>query len=456
MFMNENQINSSGFNRRDFLRGGSMAAMMAFMGGVELFAQTNAAPPGGEVKPGLKVKVAVIGLGTWGRDILKTLARLPIAEVVAICDKYAPSVKRASGDAPNAEQVEDYKKILENKNIKAVVIATPTHLHKDLVIEALKAGKHVYCEAPIAHTVEDAKAIAVAAKAAPQQVFQPGLQLRSDPQRHFLLPFIRSGALGAWVMARAQWNKKHSWRNTSPKPEREKELNWRLDPAVTLGMIGELSGNQLDQAAWFFNAKPTAIEGSGNIAFWKDGREVADTVQATVHYSNGVFLTYSGTLANSFDSDYEMFYGSDSAVMLRGSNAWLFKEVDSPLLGWEVYTKKENFYKETGIVIKAGASKSADQGASTAPEEPFTNTPLSYALGNFLRNAFDIATAVDDFKASFGDDDAEALKEHLAKVRRQPAAGYLEGYQAAVTAIKAAEAVKTGKRVELPADLFTV
>jgi predicted dehydrogenase len=454
--MKENEIDSSGFNRRDFLRGGSMAALMTFMGGVELFAQTNAAPPGGVSKLGFKVKVGIIGLGTWGREILKTMVRLEIAEVAAICDKYAPSVKRASGDAPNAEQVADYKKILENKEIKAVVIATPTHLHKELVIEALKAGKHVYCEAPLAHTIEDAKAIAAAAKAAPLLVFQPGLQLRSDPQRHFMLPFISSGALGPWVMARAQWNKKQSWRNTAPKPEREKELNWRLEPDLSLGMIGELGCNQLDQAAWFFNSKPKAIEGSGIIAFWKDGREVADTVQATIHYSNGVFLNYSATLANSFDSDYEMFYGSDSAVMLRGSNAWLFKEVDSPLLGWEVYTRKENFYKETGIVIKAGASKSAKQGDSAEPESPYTNTPLSYALGNFLRNSFDVATAAKDFTDTVGDDDQEGLIAHIAKVNRQPAADYLEGLQATVTAIKAAEAVKTGKRVELAADLFTV
>jgi len=454
--MKDNEIDSSGFNRRDFLRGGSMAAVMAFMGGVELFAQTNAAPPGGETKASFKVKVGLIGLGAWGREVLKTLVRLPMAEVAAICDKYTPAVKRASTDAPGAEQVDDYQKILANKEIKAIVVATPTHLHKEIVLAAIKAGKHVYCEAPMAHTIEDAKEIASAAKGSPHLVFQPGLQLRSDPQRHFMLPFIRSGALGPWVMARAQWNKKQSWRNTAPKPEREKELNWRLEPDLSLGLIGELGCHQLDQAAWFFNSKPKAIDGSGTIAFWKDGREVPDTVQATVHYSNGVFLNYSATLANSFDADYEMFYGSDSAVMLRGSNAWLFKEVDSPLLGWEVYTKKENFYKETGIVIKAGASKSANQGASTTPEEPYTNTPLSYALGNFLRNSFDVATAADDFKASFGDDDPEALREHLSKVRRQPAAGYLEGLQSAVTTIKAAEAVKTGKRVEIPAEFYTI
>jgi predicted dehydrogenase len=451
--MNENQNLFSGVSRRDFIRSGSFATAMAMMGGVQLFAQASATPAA-ENKAGIKVKVAVVGLGTWGREILRTLARIPSAQVVAICDKYGASVRRAAPDAPNAKTVEKFEAILEDKEITAVVIATPTHQHKDLVIAALKAGKHVYCEAPIAHTIEDAKEIAKAAKAAPQFVFQPGLQLRSDPQRHHLVPFIRSGALGTWAGGRAQWHKKMSWRANSPNPEREKELNWRLDPALSLGLIGELSCHQLDQAAWFFNARPTAVYGSGAINFWKDGREVADTVHALVEYSNGVQLAYDGTLANSFDADYEMFFGSDSAVMLRESSAWLFKEVDAPLLGWEVYAKKENFYKETGIVLKVGGSKATDQVSQQQVVEPYTNTPLSFALGNFLRNAFDIAGAVEDFKSTFGEDDPDGLKDHLSKVRRQPAADYQDGYENAVTAIKAAEAVRTGKRVEISKDLY--
>src|SRR6185295_19305559 len=124
-----------------------------------------------------------------------------VAETVAICDTYPAMLSRGAKDAPKAIQTKDYKTILDNKDINAVIVATPTHLHKEIVLAALKAGKHVYCEAPLAHTIEDAREIALAAKAAKKQIFQAGLQMRSDPQRQFLLPFIRSGALGKPVLA---------------------------------------------------------------------------------------------------------------------------------------------------------------------------------------------------------------------------------------------------------------
>ena len=207
-------------NRRAFVQRGSFAAMLAALGAVELRAQAQAPA---EKKAAFTVNVAVIGLGPWGREIVNTLARTKEAKIVAICDTYPAMLKRTAENAPGAAQESDYKKVLADKNVQAVVIATPTHQHKQLVSEALAAGKHVYCEAPLAHTIEDARAIAAAAKAAPTSVFQAGLQLRSDAQRHFLLQFIRSGALGKNIFSRAQWHKKQSWRKSSPNPDRERE-----------------------------------------------------------------------------------------------------------------------------------------------------------------------------------------------------------------------------------------
>lgn len=451
--MNENEQ----FNRRDFLKGGSVATLMTVLGsGVELLAQTNA-PAGAEKKPaGPKVKIGVIGLGVWGREIVNTLARQEQAEIAAICDTYPAFLRRSSSLAPGAAQVADYKALLENKDIPAVVVATPTHQHKDIVLAALKAGKHVYCEAPLANTIEDAKAIALAAKGAKQVVFQSGLQMRSEPQRHFLLPFIRSGALGPFVKARAQFHKKQSWRATSPNPEREKELNWRLDKALSLGLVGEIGSHAIDQATWYLNARPVAVTGFGAITFWKDGREVPDTVQAIIEFPGKVFMNYEATLANSFDSDYEVFYGSDAAVMMRESKAWMFKEADSPLLGWEVYARKETFYHETGIALVANASKSVNTGDQGAPP-PFTNTPLAEALKNFLLNSADVSAAKEDFINNFGGDDADALSEQLMKVKHErgrPAAGYQEGFAATVTSIKANEAVLSGQRLELKPEWY--
>ena len=442
------------WNRREFLRGSSLMALATLLGGVRLM-RPEAAAEEPEPAPAERVKVGLIGLGQWGRELLDQLLRLPQAEVAAICDNYPAMLRRSAKRVPDAFTTEDYRAVLDRKDISAVVVATPTHLHKDIVLAALEAGKHVYCETPLAHTVEDAQAIARAALKHPRQVFQPGLQLRSDPQRHFLLPFVRSGALGRMAMARAQWNKKTSWRQTSPNPEREAAMNWRLAPDISLGLLGEIGMHQIDQVSWFFGALPTTIHAFGTVAFWRDGREVHDTVQAVVEYPEGLRLLYSATLANSFEAEAEIYYGSDAAVMIRGSSAWMFKEADAPLLGWEVYARKDAFYKETGISLRADASKLRAQGDQGQAQTETADPPVYFALQSFLRNTRELATAVQDFVSLYGDSDPQALAEYLAKeVRRLPAADVLEGYRATVLAIKANESARTGKPVTLPAGLF--
>ncbi len=451
--MNENETKFQEFNRRDFLRGGSAATLMTLLGGVELYAQPAAEPAAAEAT-GPKLKVGVIGLGPWGREILNTLALVPQAEIAAICDNYGSSIRRLAKEFPHVATTEDYKTILANADIPAVVIATPTHKHKDIVLDALKAGKHVYCEAPLANTVEDARAIALAAKAAKQSLFQAGLQGRSDPQQLFVFKFIRSGAVGQSVLARAQWHKKTSWHAQSSNPDREKELNWRLDKSISLGLIGELGCHALDQTAWFLSAMPTAVTASGSLLIWTDdGRDVADTAQASFEFPGGIPFIYDATLCNSFDSAYEMLYGTNAAVMSRDGRTWMFKEVDSPLLGWEVYAAKDQFYKDTGIALLADASKPKPAGGQ-APN-PIATAPLFSAMVNFSRNAIDFSAAKKDYIEAFGDSDVDALNEHLAKkVQLRPAAGYVEGLQATVAVIKANEALLTGRRVAIKPELF--
>jgi predicted dehydrogenase len=452
--MNNDSFNGE-FNRRDFIQSGSLATVMAMLGGVQLITPQAAAE---ETKPtGAKVKVAVIGCGGWGRELLKMLGRLELAQVVAICDTYPAAMRKCASDAPGAKQVGDYNTLLADNTVQAVFIATPSHQHRDIALAALKAGKHVYCEAPLGNTVEDAKAIALAANAAPRQIFQAGLQMRSDPQRHFLLPFIRSGALGTSVMARAQHHKKESWRSASPNPDREKAINWRLDPATSPGLIGEIGIHQVDQAGWFLNDRPLAVTGFSSLVHWKDGRQVPDTIHAMFEYAKGVRLDYDATLANSFDADYEVYYGTYAAVMMRESKAWMFKEVDSPLLGWEVYAKKEQFFNETGIALVAGASKQESFTAKPDPATLLAATPLYNALANFLFNVNELETAVQNFVDTYGADDPAALADHIAKEvvpRRKPGATAIEGFHATVIALKANEAIVARQRIEFKDEWF--
>ncbi|MBI4323646.1 MAG: Gfo/Idh/MocA family oxidoreductase [Chloroflexi bacterium] len=451
----------SDLNRRDFLRGSSLTSFMMLMGGVEIKAQetpkTDGAPTSYKAA-GPSVNCAVIGCGPWGREILKTLARRPNTPVLAVCDTYAVSLKRAKQAAPNAEPIQDYRKVLDNKEVQAVFVVTPSHLHREIVLAALQAGKHVYCEAPIASTIEDARVIAQAAKAAEKVNFQPGLQNRSDPQLRHLSDFIRTGAMGKTVMARSQWHKKQSWLISSPNPDREKEINWRLSKETSSGLIGEIGIHQVDVGSWFIMDQPVAVTGYGSIQHWKDdGRDVPDTIQAVIEYPGGVVLTFDCTLANSFDADYDIYYGTDSAIMVRERKAWMFKEVDSPLLGWEVYARKEAFYRETGIVLGANATKLKAQGDKPAEGASLDEeTALSYAIEAFLTNSHNLQAGVEDFAAAFDINDKAALREYLTTLNksRLAGAGFKEGYESAVTVIKANEAIMTGKKVTFQKEWF--
>lgn len=445
-------------SRRAFLRNGSFAAAASLLGGVELVAAAEV--PADAPETVAKVPCALVGLGPWGREMLTTLARIPRARVAAICDTYPASLKRAAVIARGAEAIADARQVFENQEIRAVFVATPSHLHRELAIEALRAGKHVYCEAPMASRSEDARAIALAARqAAPRLHFQVGLQGRADPLRHLVASFFKAGTAGKVALARAQWNRKHPWRYVAPNPAREKEVNWRLDPRLSAGLMGEIAVHHFDAASWFLGIRPTAVSGSGAVRLWTDdGRQLPDTAQAVLEYPEGLRFTELCTLANSFDSEHEVYYGSDAAMVLRGGKAWMFKEADAPLLGWEVHARKEPFYKDTGLVLVANASKQkekpATEGATDGGVPELQISPLHHALEAFLRTVGDLDGAAQDFVAAYGSDDSAALRKHLEGVPRQPAAGYTEGFESAIIAIQANEAVLKGSRIELQPEWF--
>jgi predicted dehydrogenase len=457
--VNENETLPD-FNRRNFLKHTSLATIMAMMGGIELraddAAKTYTPPVLTKAPPDPTVKFGVIGLGARGREILKELSLFPNTPVTAICDAYHSSLHRAKADAPSAESFEDYEKLLGSKDVEAVVIATPTHMHTKMVLAALQAGKHVYCEAPLAHTVEDTKTIAKAARDSVKLVFQPGLQERSHPERQFLLPFIRAGSLGEPVMARAQSHQKNSWFTPSSNPDHEQALNWRLHSATSTGLMGEIGIHQIDVVSWFMKARPTAITGFGSIMHWKDGRDVADTVQGVFEYPGGLHLAYDATLCNSFDKDYEMYFGTQSAVMVRDGKAWLFYESGAELGGWEVYARKDTFYESLGIALVANATKQTAIGTS-ATSAAWPHSPLYYALDAFQKNVGLVAKDIKDYMDLASDDDPKALAEHVKGIRLYGrAADWQDGLEATVIGIKANEAVVGQKRVELDKELFEI
>jgi predicted dehydrogenase len=234
--------------------------------------------------------------------------------------------------------------------------------------------------------------------------------------------FVEAGVLDKIVQVRAQRHKRESWRRPAPTPEREREVNWRLDPAVSAGLMGEIGLHQIDTVNWFLGQLPQAVSGFGGVLAWADGREVADTVQCVFEYPNGLRVLYEATLANSFDGAYELLLGTQGTILLRGLRGWLFKEADSPLLGWEVYAKKEQLVNETGIVLIANATKLIEQGKDPAE-----------------------AAVVEEGK----DELYYSVESFLTAIRKgeKPVCTVEDGLRAAVVALQANEAVRTGTRI---------
>ncbi len=364
-------------DRRTFLKqaGGTVAAMMMF----HELAWAEDAPLSGQVT------VAIIGMGQQGRAMAGELQKIAGVRIAAICDVDPGRLRSGARRVADVAQFDDHKKLLdEAKDVQAVFVATPTHEHRAIVENAIAAGKHVYCEAPLASTVEDCQAIVSAARAA-STVCAAGLLARSNPVYQLARSFYRSDALRDLAAMRAQSNQKTSWRVPAPDKSREEALNWKLDPKVSIGLPGELGTHQFDVFHYFRDVYPTSVQGRGAIMVHKDGRKIDDTVTALLGFDDGSVLEYGATLGNSFEATNEVFFGSNAAIKLAWTHGWMFKEADAPTLGWEVYANRQRFGNDEGITLIADATQLAAQGKLESGVG-LPNPPLYYGLADFLKS----------------------------------------------------------------------
>ena len=374
---------------------------------------------------GANLRVGLVGCGRQGRSILAELAKIEGVSVTAICDTDERRLSSSARRAPDAKAYADHKALLEANEVDAVIVATPTHLHVGPATDALSAGKHVYCEAPLAHTVEDAQTISKAAKGA-SVVFQAGFLGRSNPVYKLARSFVRSGAIRDVISMRAQYRKKQSWISPSNDPAREKLLNWKTNPEISLGLAGEFGAQQLDVLQWFTGKYPVAVSGAGSVVAWPDGRKVDDTIVCTLEYPGDVQTHYEATLGNSLGGTHEEIFGTMGAVRLAWTHGWMFKEADSATQGWEVYANRQSFHNDEGITLIADATKLAAQGKlkeGVGLPEP----SIYYGIADFVKSVVegaDVATSAS------------------------------EGLRATVVGILAAQAVATGERVEIDPALF--
>src|SRR5436309_320047 len=151
-----------------------------------------------------KLRIAVIGAGQIGRHHMEAIRRCPRAQLVAIADTSRPRLAEAAERFGVAEQFVDHRRLLARGDVDAVSIALPNHLHASVAIDALKAGKHVHLDKPIAMNARQAAGILAVAKKA-RRVFMVGQNQRFTRDTQLLKQFIDRGALGEIYHARAWW-----------------------------------------------------------------------------------------------------------------------------------------------------------------------------------------------------------------------------------------------------------
>jgi predicted dehydrogenase len=301
-------------NRREFLKemgifAGS-ATLLAAVPWVKAFAQEN----GRTIAPSDRVRVGVVGVGDRGRALLLNLQEIENVEVAAVCDDYEPNYQRALElTGGKAKAFYDYREMLGMKDLDAVVVATPLHLHTHIVIDFLRAGVHVLCEKSMARTLEDCNLMADAH-------FETGKILHIGHQRLFnpvylnALERVKAGEIGEVLQVRAFWHRNGNWRRNVPSPELERKINWRLYSEYSAGLMTELASHQIQVANWFIDKVPVSVMGSGSICYWKDGREVYDQVALVYDYDNGAKCLYDSFISNKHYGLEEQIQGDKGTI----------------------------------------------------------------------------------------------------------------------------------------------
>ena len=335
--------NVASLSRRGFLRtAGQTATALAV-----------ASTPGPAIlsapSPGRTIGVGCIGIGTRGGDLLNAVVAAPGVKVVAVSDVYGPHRQKGleRSQNPEAKAYEDYRDLLADPRVDAVVIATPDHWHCQMVLDAVEAGKDIYCEKGFARTLAEAKIMRDALKKS-QVVFQLGHQARQATCALQAKELIARGILGPITLVRTgrfkssapnqpnwrwygyynQWERPDPeqvrravnwdlWLGPAPKiPWNERHFwHWRCYYAYGTGYAGDLLSHEMDFVQYLLgHGIPDTCTCSGQIALLRDDREVPDTWVAAYQFEKlGRTVTFEGSM-NSNDRQPVTICGRDATL----------------------------------------------------------------------------------------------------------------------------------------------
>jgi predicted dehydrogenase len=274
-----------------------------------------------------KVQVAFIGCGARAHELMRALMQVPDAEITGLADAYKGRIQRAlDRTGGRAKVYKNHEEVIADKSIDAVVVVTPDHWHRNMVIDAVSAGKDVYCEKPLTYRSSEGPEIIEAARKA-NRIVQVGSQGVSSAAQQKAQEMIRSGRLGQVTMIRAAYN-----RNTAsgawiypippdaspetvnwemflgPAPKRpydpERFFRWRCYDDYSGGIATDLFVHLCTTIHFLMNAKvPSRAVALGQLYRWKESREVPDTLNAVLEYPEKFAVNLSSSFNNQTQAE---------------------------------------------------------------------------------------------------------------------------------------------------------
>jgi len=339
-------------NRRDFIKTSAAASAAVSIAPFNIL----------QGSPNEKVLIAVMGVRSRGNALAKSAAQLANAEIVYICDvdqeyqdRCIGNVAEITGKKPKGQK--DIRKILEDQDVDAVIMATPDHWHAPGAIMAMNAGKHVYLEKPCSHNPREGEMLQDAVKAN-QRVFQMGNQRRSWPNMNQLIGELQSGIIGRVYFAKGWYNNNREpigygkvttppdkldyelWQGPAPRtPYRDNihPYNWHWFWRWGTGEALNNGTHEIDMMRWGMGEEfPSKVVATGGRYHYKDDWEFPDTMVVTYEFESGKTCTWEQRSCNTYNVEGSgrgvTYYGTKGTIVVPGGDGYRVYDQDNKLV----------------------------------------------------------------------------------------------------------------------------
>src|SRR5438445_2286662 len=284
-----------------------------------------------------RLNIGLIGTGGRCSHLMQALAKVPNVHMAALCDVYEPHIDLAQKLAPKATRTGDYRRILDNKDIHAVLIATPDHWHVPMTIAACAAGKDVYVEKPLTHNLEEGRTV-IEAQNKHKRIVQVGTQQRSMPQFIRARELVQKGRLGTVYKVHLTWNRNSDRVRRGPQNVDPKKLDWKafLGTAPNQpfddyrfrnwrwfwdfgnGILTDLMVHFIDVVHWYFDLDhPLRAVTVGDNFTSRNVWQTPDTIQTLLSYrtdKHEMQVYFEGTFCNARNGAMLEFMGTNATL----------------------------------------------------------------------------------------------------------------------------------------------